>query len=109
MEAALELRVRKVVQTLSGGDHVTIFDAEVEFVLSGIEIQLLSVHPHDASPDEVAMATEAIRQGAEQVLSPLGRGAIIRVTRIVIHPIDFKPRKFMQYTAEQLKRLLKSQ
>jgi hypothetical protein len=33
-------------------------------------------------------------------------GAVIRIDRIVLHPVDFKPRKFEQYTAEELRRLV---
>ncbi len=35
MGIAMELRVNKVVQTSSGGDNVTIYDAAVELVVGG--------------------------------------------------------------------------
>jgi hypothetical protein len=64
------------------------------------------VQPQDVDAGAYEAAIEAIRRGAEQVLHPLGVGATIRVGGIVLHPVDFKPRKFEQYTAEELKRLV---
>jgi hypothetical protein len=102
----LELSIHKVAQAASGGSHVTIYEAEVEFVASGVQVEVLGVHPNDALPAYVDVARDAIRRGAEKVLQSRGQGAIIRIKRLVIHPIDFKPRKFEQYTAEELARLL---
>lgn len=104
--AGMELRVHKVQQMASGGSHVTIYEAEVELVSGGVQIEMSGVYPQEADPADVKAALEGIRRGAEQVLSPRGQGAIIRVGRIVIHPVDFKPRMFEQQTAVELARLL---
>jgi hypothetical protein len=104
----LELRVHKVAQAASGGCHVTIYDAEVEFVPGGSDVRVVGVQQKDALPGAVEAATGAIRLGAEQVLRPLGLGAIIHVGRIVLHPVDFTARKFEQYTAEELRRLVEA-
>jgi hypothetical protein len=102
----LKLRVRKVAQAASGGSHVTIYEAEVELVSGEVQVEVLGVEPKEALPVEVDAARDAIRRGAEQVLQPRGLGAIIRVERLVIHPVDFKSRQFERYTAEALQRLL---
>jgi hypothetical protein len=102
----LELRVNKVAQAASGGSHVTIYEADVKLVPGGSDVQVVGMPQKDALPGAAEAAAEAIRRGAEHVLRPLGLGAIIRVGRIVLHPVDFKPRRFEQYTAEELRRLL---
>jgi hypothetical protein len=104
----LELQVHKVEQASSGGDHVTIYEAEVDLIpgSSGVEIQ--GVRPDDAAPGAAEAAAAAICRGAERVLRPLGLGAVIRLVRIVIHPVDFKPSKFELYTTEELGRLLRA-
>lgn len=102
----MKLRVHKVVQTSSGGDHVTIYEAVVDLVPGKVEVEILGVYPKDAHSDDVVAATDAIRRGAAKVLESRGLGAIIRLERVVIHPVDFKPRKFEQHTAEELIRIL---
>jgi hypothetical protein len=102
----MQLRVHKVVQAASGGSHVTIYEAEIEIVPGGVQVEILGVYPEDAFPEGVDAARDAIRRGAERVLQPRGLGAIIRVQRVVIHPVDFKAKKFEQYTVEELTRLL---
>lgn len=98
----MELRVRKVMQAASGGSHVTIYEAEVELTHGDVRVEVTGVSPRDAEPEAVARAAQAIRAGAETVLRPRGLGAIIRVSRLVVHPIDFKPREFERHTAEEL-------
>jgi hypothetical protein len=102
----LELRVHKVQQAASGGSHVTIYEADVEFVSGSAGVQVLGSEPRDGLPGCYQQAVESIRKRAEQVLGPLGVGAVIRIGRIVLHPVDFKPRKFELYTAEELRRLV---
>lgn len=102
----MELRVHKVLLTASGGSHVTIYDAEVELVPGSASVQVLGAEPPYALPGHYQQATEAIRKGAEQVLGPSGMGAVIRITRLVLHPVDFKPREFERCTAEELRRLM---
>jgi hypothetical protein len=104
----MDLRVHRVQQRSSGGDHVTIYDADIELVAGNVDVQvvIVGVDPTDADPDAVGSAKEAIRRGAAKVLQPRGIGAIIRVQRLVVHSVDFKPRRFEQHTAEELQRLL---
>jgi hypothetical protein len=102
----LELRINKVQQAASGGSHVTIFEADVEFVRGEADVLVHGTEPGDAVPGYYREATEAIRRGAEQVLKPLSLGAIIRIGRIVLHPVDFKPSKFERYTVEELRYLV---
>jgi DNA/RNA-binding domain of Phe-tRNA-synthetase-like protein len=106
LENVLELHVRKIVQTASGGSHVTIFDAEIELTPSDVRVEVLSVSPENAAQEDVDAARAAIQRGAEQVLQPLQQGSVIRVWSLVIHPIDFKPQRFEQYTTEELARVL---
>lgn len=105
-EVGMELRVHKVAQAASGGSQVTIYEAEIGLVPGGVEVEILGVDPRDAFPDSVAAAKDAIRRGTERVLKPRELGAVIRVQRVVIHPIDFKASKFELCTAEELTRLL---
>ena len=102
----MELRIHKVAQAASGGSHVTIYEADVELVPGGSGVLVLGSEPRDALPGCYQDAAESIRRGAEQVLGPLGFGAVIRIGRIILHPVDFKPRKFEQCTADELKRLM---
>jgi hypothetical protein len=102
----LELRVHEVCQTSSGGDHVTIYEADIDIWRGAVRVEVASVDPPDADPEAVALALEAIRTGAAKVLSPRELGAIIRVRRLVGHPVDFKSRRFERHTAEAIARLL---
>lgn len=102
----MELRVHKIVQTASGGSHVTIYEAEVELVPGEVRVEMTGIDPTEAHPNDIAAAQIAIQRGAEKVLQPIGSGALIQVRRIVIHPIDFKPRQFERQTEEELRRQL---
>lgn len=101
----MELRVREVCQTSSGGDHVTIYDADIGIV-PGERVEVASVDPPDADAEAVASAREAIRAGPAKALSPHELGAIIRVRRLVVHPFDFKSRRFELHTTEAIQRIL---
>ena len=85
---------------------MTIFEADINIAVGDVQVEVLDVHPTNADPINVEMAREAIRLGAEKVLRPRGTGAFIRVKRVVIHPIDFNPRRFERHTAEEIERLL---
>lgn len=102
----MELHVHKVIQTSSGGDHVTIFDADFTLVNGDIQVEIVATDPIDANTIAVAEARDAIQRGAAAALDPYNQGAIIRVQRIVIHPVDFKVRRFEQYTTEAVRQLL---
>ncbi len=101
----MELRVRKIRQASSGASHIVIYDAEIQLTSEGVQVEILNP-PEDAYPGEVDAAREAIQRGPEKVLQPRGQGAIIRVSGVVIHPVDFKSWAFERYTAEALERLL---
>jgi hypothetical protein len=105
-EVELKLRVNKVVQFASGGSHYTVYDADVEFITGRPGVQVIGTEPQDSLPGSYQDAANSIRRGAEHVLDPLGMGALIRIVRIVLHPVDFKPRKFEQFTTEELKPLV---
>ena len=102
------MRIHKVAQAASGGSHVTVYEAEVELVPGEVRVEVAGIYPRNADPESVALAAEAIRSGAERVLRPRGLGAIIRVSRLVVHPIDFKPGRFERHTAEELGRLVEA-
>jgi len=97
----MELHVRRIVQSASGGDYVTILDAEAEIGTDSMLVEILNVVPKDAQAGEVEAVREAIRRGAEQVLTPLGKGATIRVQSVVVHPVDCNPRKFEQWPCKK--------
>ena len=46
----LELRVREVCQTSSGGDHVTIYEADIDIVPGEVRVAVTGVDPADAEP-----------------------------------------------------------
>ena len=101
----MKLSVRKVCQTSSGGDHVTIYDSDMELTdkPNCVEVKW---PPENEDSEDLRRALQAIAEGARSVLQPLGHGAVITLTRIVIHPVDFKPRRFEQHTMEEVNRLM---
>lgn len=107
----MKYKVHKVQQAASSGSHVTIYEADLEFNSDRGVVQVFcpleSMDGGDGRNDEddVQRVAEAIKRGAEKALTSRGVGAIIRVSRVVIHPIDFKPRKYEQYTTEELDRI----
>jgi hypothetical protein len=105
----MKLRVHEVNQAASGGSYVVIFEAEVQLQAeTAVTAEVESVEPPNAEQELVEAARQAIIQGAQQVLSPLSRGAFIRVHRLVVHKTDFKPSRLVLYTAQELKRLVAS-
>ena len=103
----LRLQIHEVNQGASGGSYVCIFEATVQLRSScGITVTVASVEPADTSRDLLDEASNAIREGAEDALSPQSLGASIDVTRLVVHEIDFKASRFKAYTTRELKRLM---
>ena len=91
----------------SSGSYVVIYEADLELLHEPrIVVEVVRVEPSDSDPELIEMARLAILQGAEHVLGPRGHGATIRVRRLVINPVDFKPYRFMAFAAEELERLL---
>jgi hypothetical protein len=105
-ETVLKLCVRAVCQSSSAGDHVTVYEADIKVATGIVTVEISGVEPPDADSIDVERAREAIRCGVEEVLLPRKLGATVHVNRIVIHPIDFKPRRFQRHTVEELRRLL---
>jgi hypothetical protein len=83
-----------------------VYEADMELTPGEVRVEVLRVEPADADPRAVASVAEAIQAGAAKVLRPRGFGAIIGVRRVVIHPVDYKPRRFERHTAEAVERLL---
>lgn len=54
----------------------------------------------------VEEAKRGILAGIAHVLKPLDKSASVRVRRLVVTPVDFKPSGFTLLTALELKRLL---
>lgn len=104
----MDLHVSRICQTSSGGDFVVKYEAAVEVTPGDmrVDVEVLSTYPQDADAELVQRAKDSIRRGAETVLHPRGEGASIRLSRLVIHPVDFKPSRFEQFTAEEFRRIL---
>jgi hypothetical protein len=101
----MQLNVSDINQMASGGSYVVAYDADIELSDAPlIEVEVVAIDPADADPELVEMARLAILEGASAVLSQTGRGAFVRVHRLVIHPTDFQPRHFARCTAVELRR-----
>lgn len=103
----MKFRVHEVNQAASGGSYVCIFDADATINSTGIvSVSVESVEPPDTEAEFAEMAAQGIRAGAEHVLLPLGKGAEVRVRRLVVNSTDFKVNRFTLYTARELNRLI---
>lgn len=107
----LKLNVHAVEQSCSWGQHITVYDAEVELITgeSSIEvehIQVVSSMPMEADPEDLEAACRAILQGVTEVLAPRGLGAHLKVTRLLLHPVDFRAEQFRIQTVRALSQLL---
>lgn len=103
----IELKIHEVRQNAGGGSSVVIFDAEIHFTASGqTTVHVDSVEPADTDPVLVEEAKRGILAGIAHVLEPLDKSASVRVRRLVVNPVDFKPSRFTLLTALELKRLL---
>lgn len=102
----MQLNVRDVNQTASGPSYVVIYDADIELdEAPRINVHVLAVEPPDTDPELIEAARLAILEGASTVLNPLARGAVIRVQRLVVHSVDFHPKRFVRSTAVELRRV----
>jgi hypothetical protein len=102
----ITFQVREVHQT--GGDHVVSYNASVELIpnSSDVDIAVESYLPESADPKLVDLAAASIRAGILKVLAPERLGARVCLDRLVIHPVDFRPRMFELHTAEHFSRAL---
>lgn len=103
----MKFSVHEINQAASGGSYVCIFDAEVKLKsASGISVAVERVDPPETDNEYISAACEGVRTGAVHVLEPLGMGAEIRITRLVVNFVDFKQNRFTLYTARELKRIV---
>lgn len=103
----IELNIHEVRQNAGGGSSVVIFDAEVHFTSGGqTTVRVDSVQPEETEPELVEEARRGILRGVEHVLHPVGKTASVRVRRLVVNFVDFKPSRFTLLTALELKRLM---
>jgi hypothetical protein len=103
----LNFTVREVCQAAGGGSYVCIFDAEVKVNSTGsVYVLVDSVDPPETGSEYIDSASNAICAGAAHVLGPMGKGAEIRVARLVVNNIDFKPSRFTLYTAREIQRVI---
>ncbi|MCW3098056.1 MAG: hypothetical protein JWL77_3674 [Chthonomonadaceae bacterium] len=58
--------------------------------------------------EEVQSALHSIRDGVKAVLEPLGFGAIIQVSNLIIHDVDFTTIACKWYTSRYLKNALRA-
>jgi hypothetical protein len=101
----MKFNVHEVNQAASGGSYVCIFEAEAEFNSTGrFSVSVEAVEPSDTDPEFSKLAAQGIQVGAEHVLVPLGKGAEIRVLKLVVNFIDFKTSRFTLYTAREFNR-----
>lgn len=106
-EPTKTIHVHEINQAAGGGSYVCIFDALVTLRPSGpIDVVVTGVEPPESDVELIASAAESIRSGALEVLQPKGIAASIRVTRLLVHPVDFKETRFRLYTAREIRRLL---
>lgn len=98
----LRFKVSRCAQTSGGGDYIVKFDAIVELIPDGsTSVVIESLHERsDRSLQEAARI--AILDGFRSVLEQNNLKANCRVENLVLHPVDFKPRKFADCSAEAL-------
>lgn len=104
----LPLRIKRICQTASGGSHVTRYEATLEFMTApGVDV-VLAHHAEVLGRDKelLSQALDAIRTGALTALEGSGRGAVIEVTAILIHPVDFRPHMHEELTREAVRALV---
>lgn len=106
--ATFSMNVKHLAQGGSGGSYVVNFQADITITAqTTLEVALASVHcPNDPDPRDVAAAQQAIHQGCAEVLAPTNCGAVVVVTDLVIHPVDFKPNKYAYWMAIDLQQHL---
>lgn len=98
----LKFQVSKSAQTSGGGDFIVKFDAIVELLPAGTtSVEIGSLHER-SEPSHKEAAMNAILTGFQSVLRPRNLGGNCRIENLVLHPVDFKPLKFAECSAEAL-------
>jgi hypothetical protein len=105
MSKHVEIKVHEVCQT-SGLDFVVIFDASMDLIQGQDEVEILSVSVRAGDDSLAERAANSIKRGILAVLRPLGLGATVRISSLVLHPVDFSEKKFERFTAEYLTRAI---
>ncbi len=74
----MKLSVNSVMQTSSGGDHVTVYGAEIYFVECAAEVEVFGNESMTVVGDTALLGevVDAIRRGAEEALRPHGWGLL---------------------------------
>ena len=100
----MEIAVKDICQTASGGSYYVKFRAEFDLLDSpGVTVTVVSFYPNGTSDDDITEAADAIRDGFDAVLEECGRGADVKVHDLGIHAVDFKIHKFRQATERFLR------
>ncbi|MFI4862324.1 MAG: hypothetical protein ACIAXF_16790 [Phycisphaerales bacterium JB063] len=102
--------VREISQAASGGSYVVGYTAEVEVTdnPASIEVVVLSTKPANADPEFVADAIQHTREGFADVLQPMNRGARVQLADLLLHDVDYKPRRQREFSAKHLSAALGS-
>jgi hypothetical protein len=101
--------VRRIHQ--SGGlEHVVVYNATVWISDDSpqVTIECAAVDVAQANPVLLEAALGRIKQGIEKVLRPLGKGALVEIRDLIIHPVDFIEDKFEAYTIKYFTETLRS-
>ena len=102
----LQLCVRVVKQTSGAFEHVVIFDAELYLFDNTSEIELIFIPSasrlYGVEPRDEQIAVDFIKKGIQDVLAGSKLGALVQISGLRIHPVDFIPEKFREYTASHL-------
>lgn len=95
-------------QTSGGGDYIVKYDADVELLSHGrdITVEVLSTVPPNAEPRRIEEIRECIQRGVELAMGANGQGCVMRLSKLAVHPVDFKPTKFEEITARELRRAI---
>ena len=99
-KSVVVFEVRKISQT-SSYDWVVIYSAAFEAQDKDLSVTIESLLG-DPDPADIPIALSAIERGAKQVVN----SGHLKISNLVIHPVDFLPDKFETVTAEALRAAL---
>lgn len=108
--ATFSMTVKHLAQGASGGSYVVNFEADITITAqTNIEVVIASVNSlNNPAPKDLDAAQQAIHQGCAEVLESINCGAVVVVTDLVIHPVDFKPQKYAYWMAIDLQQHIDS-
>lgn len=103
----VEMTVKHSAQGASGGSYWVDYKADITITADKqIDVSVSDVYPKNADSRDVEAARKAINHGCMKVLNSTQFGARVSVTALKIHPVDFKPSKFSDWTAIDLQQHL---